>query len=63
MAGIEELIAELARIEEELRDRAYDRLADAAADRDPAAAADEKKYNQARRGIAKAIGALNEVQG
>jgi hypothetical protein len=58
-----EAVAErLAAIEEELRDLAYDRLADAARDPDSdearAAAADEKRLLQARRAVAKAIGAL-----
>ena len=52
----------LAAIEEELRDLAYDRLRDRA--RDPeseegkAADAEEKRLEQARRAIARAIGAL-----
>ncbi len=52
----------LAAIEEELRDLAYDRLRERA--RDPesdagkAANQDEKRLEQARRAVAKAIGAL-----
>jgi hypothetical protein len=53
----------LAAIEEELRDLAYDRLRDRARDPDgeegKAADADEKRLEQARRAIAKAIGALS----
>ena len=61
MASIEELVGDLERIEEDLRDRAYDRLAEAAANGDPQAIADEKKLSQARRGIEKAIRALREL--
>lgn len=53
----------LAAIEEELRDLAYDRLRDRARDPDSdagkAANKDEKRLEQARRAIAKAIGALS----
>ncbi len=52
----------LAAIEEELRDLAYDRLRERARDPDgatgKAANAEEKRLEQARRAIAKAIGAL-----
>ena len=52
----------LAAIEEELRDLAYDRLRDRARDPDgdagKAANKDEKRLEQARRAVAKAIGAL-----
>ncbi len=59
-----ESIAErLAAIEEELRDLAYERLADAARSPDSeageAAAAEEKLLLQARRSIAKAISVLS----
>jgi len=59
-----EAIAErLAAIEEELRDLAYDRLRERARDPDSeegrAANADEKKLEQARRAIARAINALS----
>ncbi len=59
-----ERIAErLAAIEEELRDLAYDRLRERARDPDSeagkAADADEKRLEQARRAIARAIGALS----
>ena len=58
----EGIVERLAAIEEELRDLAYDRLRDRA--RDPesdagkAANKDEKRLEQARRAVAKAIGAL-----
>ncbi len=49
-------------IQEELRDLAYDRLRDRARDPDSdagkAANADEKRLEQARRAVAKAINAL-----
>jgi hypothetical protein len=59
----ESITERLAAIEEELRDLAYERLADSA--RDPesdesiAAAAEEKRLLQARRAIAKAIQSLS----
>ena len=58
-----EAIAEkLAAIEEELRDLAYERLAEAATaaegDDQDRAAAEEKRLLQARRAVAKAINAL-----
>jgi hypothetical protein len=58
----EGIVERLGAIEEELRDLAYDRLRDRA--RDPesdagqAANKDEKRLEQARRAVAKAIGAL-----
>jgi hypothetical protein len=61
----EDIAQRLAAIEEELRDLAYDRLRDRA--RDPesgagkAANADEKRLEQARRAVAKAIHALAPV--
>jgi hypothetical protein len=58
----EDLVERLAAIEEELRDRAYERLTEAAtsgdADAQDAAQAEEKKLLQARRAIARAIAAL-----
>jgi hypothetical protein len=58
----EHIAARLAAIEEELRDLAYDRLRERARDPDSeagqAANAEEKRLEQARRAIAKAIGAL-----
>jgi hypothetical protein len=58
VSGIEELVDQLRSIEEQLRDLAYDRLREAA-NGDEAAKADEKKLLQARRGIEKAIRALD----
>jgi hypothetical protein len=58
----EHIAERLTTIEEELRDLAYERLAEAArapdSDAGIAAAAEEKRVLQARRAIAKAIGAL-----
>lgn len=58
MADHEDLIAELARIEERLRDLAYDRLRAAAEDGDADAVADERRILQARRAVERAIRAL-----
>ena len=61
----ENIAERLTAIEEELRDLAYERLADAArspeSDAGEAAAAEEKRLLQARRAIAKAIGALQSA--
>ena len=58
----EAIVERLAAIEEELRDLAYSRLRDRARDPDSeagqAANKDEKRLEQARRAVAKAIGAL-----
>ena len=63
MNRYENIAERLAAIEEELRDLAYVRLTEAArapdSEESDAAAADEKRLNQARRAIAKAIGALS----
>jgi hypothetical protein len=63
MADYEQIVERLSAIEEELRDLAYERLTDAAAapdtDEGDAAAAEERRVLQARRAIAKAIGALS----
>jgi hypothetical protein len=58
MTGVEELVAQLRSIEEQLRDLAFDRLREAAKG-DDAAKAEEKKLLQARRAIEKAIRALD----
>ena len=62
MADYEDLVERLAVIEEDLRDRAYDQLraAASASDEDELRAfkAEERALLQARRAIAKAIGAL-----
>jgi hypothetical protein len=56
--SVEELVSQLRSIEEQLRDLAYDRLREAAAGNEDAKA-EEKKLLQARRGIEKAIRALD----
>jgi hypothetical protein len=62
---LESIAERLAAIEEELRDLAYDRLRDRARDPDSdagqAANKDEKRLEQARRAIAKAINALAPI--
>ena len=55
---VTDLAGRLAAIEEQLRDLAYERLADVAREGDPAAAADEKRLLRARRAVARAIDAL-----
>ncbi|HEY3097019.1 MAG TPA: hypothetical protein VGK05_09280 [Acidimicrobiia bacterium] len=55
--SVDELVSQLRGIEESLRDLAYDRLS-AAADGDHEAAADEKRLQQARRAVERAIHAL-----
>jgi hypothetical protein len=57
MDDVEGLVVELRNIEERLRDLAYDRLR-AAAEGDEGGAADEKRLNQARRAIERALRAL-----
>ena len=57
MDDVEGLVVELRNIEERLRDLAYDRLR-AAAEGDEDGAADEKRLNQARRAIERALRAL-----
>jgi hypothetical protein len=63
MPDYEDLVERLAAIEEDLRDRAYDQLRQAASasDEDDVRAfkAHERSLLQARRAIAKAIGALS----
>jgi hypothetical protein len=56
--SVEELVSQLRSIEEQLRDLAYDRLREAA-NGDEDAKAEEKKLLVARRGIEKAIRALD----
>jgi len=62
----EHIVERLAAIEEELRDLAYERLRERARDPDSdegrTANAEEKRLEQARRAIAKAIGALTPRQ-
>ncbi len=57
-----ELVVQLQGIEETLRDLAYERLREAAAG-DAVAAADEKKLQQARRAIERALRALGSTPG
>jgi hypothetical protein len=54
---VEELVEQLRGIEETLRELAYDRLS-AAADGDEHAAGDEKRFQQARRAVERAVRAL-----
>lgn len=54
---VEELVAQLQGIEETLRDLAYDQLRDAAEGNTDAVAA-EKKLQQARRAVERAVRAL-----
>ena len=58
MTDCEDLIAELASIEERLRDLAYERLRAAAEDGDADAAAQERQILKARRAVERAIHAL-----
>jgi hypothetical protein len=58
MPDVEDLAARLVAIEEELRDLVFDRLQAAAADGDREAAAEEKRLQQARRAVERAIRAL-----
>jgi hypothetical protein len=63
MGEHDDLVERLAAIEEDLRDRAYDRLRQAASASDEDTLkrykAEERKLLQARRAIARAIGALS----
>jgi hypothetical protein len=58
MTGFDDLIAQLASIEERLRDLAYDRLRAAAEEGDADAAAEERQILKARRAVERAIHAL-----
>lgn len=58
MNPFEDLAERLRVIEEELRDRAYEHLREAVARGDDASA-EEKRLNQARRAVEKAIHALS----
>jgi len=58
MPDFEDLIAQLASIEERLRDLAYERLRAAAEDGDADAAAQERQILKARRAVERAIQAL-----
>lgn len=67
MSDYDDLVERLAVIEEDLRDRAYDQLRQAASASDEddlrAFKAEERALLQARRAIAKAIGALTSLAG
>jgi len=58
MRDTDELVEQLRSIEERLRELAYDRLRAAAEDGDADAEAEERKVQQARRSVEKAIRAL-----
>ena len=58
MRDVEHLVERLVSVEEDLRDLAFERLRAAAEDGDADALADETKLLQARRAVARAIGAL-----
>ena len=58
MTDFDDLIAQLASIEERLRDLAYDRLRTAAEEGDADAAAEERQILKARRAVERAIHAL-----
>ena len=64
MGEYDDIVERLAAIEEDLRDRAFDRLRDAAGTSDDdavdAARAEEKKLLQARRAIERAMNALRD---
>jgi hypothetical protein len=64
MGEYDDLVERLTTIEEDLRDRAYDQLRQAASAGDEdglrAFKAEERRLLQARRAIAKAIGALSD---
>jgi hypothetical protein len=53
-----EIVETLARVEERLRELAYECLRAAAEDGDAAAVAEERRLQQARRGIERALKAL-----
>jgi len=55
--AVDEIVEQLRVLEERLRDLAYDRLREAAAG-DADAKGDEKRLNQARRAVERAIKAL-----
>jgi hypothetical protein len=64
MGEYDDIVERLSAIEEDLRDRALDRLRDAAWDPDSEASAEaqrsERRLLQARRAIARAINALSD---
>ena len=58
VAGADDVVATLRGIEERLRELAYEQLRAAAEDGDAAAEADERRIQQARRAVERAIRAL-----
>ena len=58
MADVDALVEQLRAIEEQLRDLAYDRLREAA-EGDDEARAEEKRVQQARRAVERAVRALS----
>ena len=58
LADAEGIVASLRAVEERLRELAYERLRAAAEDEDADAEADERRIQQARRAVEKAIRAL-----
>ena len=58
MQGTDDIVDELRRMDERLGDLAYDRLRAALDETDPQAEADERKLQQARRALQRAIHAL-----
>jgi hypothetical protein len=59
MRDVDDIVQSLQSIEEQLRDLAYDRLRVAAEDGDSQAVADERKVQQARRAVERALRALD----
>ncbi len=57
--GVESVVAQLRGIEETLRELAYERLRDAN-EGDASAAAEEKRIQQARRAVERALRALGD---
>ena len=59
----DDLVERLRSVEEELRDRAYDLLREASAAGATRVSADQRKLEQARRAVAKAVGILSGAAG
>jgi hypothetical protein len=58
VTGADDIVENLRQVEERLRELAYERLRDAAANGDTKAEADERKLQQAHRAVQRAIHAL-----
>lgn len=58
LEGLADVVETLRTVEERLRDAAYERLRDAAVDGDERAVADERRLQQARRAVERALRAL-----